>query len=207
MVAIAITSCSKESIRGGGRTITETRTVAAFNAVLQQGSVNVNVMQGTPQKVEVTGYENLLPIYETTVQNGTLVLKFGDDFYNVRNSNIEVNITIPALVSAAVNGSGDYRIKDFNGNELKAEINGSSNIYTQNCIYNITHLRINGSGHIRAAEIQSKESNVEINGSGKIDIMCSQKLRAIIHGSGEVNYLGNPAVTAEISGSGKVRKQ
>ena len=77
----------------------------------------------------------------------------------------------------------------------------------ENCVFDKTIFRVNGSGHIKAAQIESKESDVEINGSGKIDITCSEKLKAIIHGSGEVNYWGTPTVTVEISGSGSVRKQ
>jgi hypothetical protein len=206
-VAVALTACSKESIRGSGRTVTETRNVASFTEVKLEGSASINVEQGTQQKVEVSGYENLLPIYETIVQNGTLVLKFKNDYYNVRNSNISVNIIIPALSKIVINGSGEYKIKDFNGSNLTAEINGSGEIYTTNCVYDNTVIRLNGSGYVRAAQVQTKEADLEINGSGKIDINCSKNLKATIHGSGQVNYWGSPSVTVNISGSGSVNKQ
>ena len=207
MAVITMVACSKESIRGSGRTLTETRSVAPFTGVRQEGSANVNITYGTQQTVEITGYENLLPIYETNVQNETLVLKFRNDQYNVRNNNITVNITMPALSNIALNGSGEYRIKNFTGSNISAEINGSGEVYAENCVYDKTVFRVNGSGHIKAAQIESKESDVEINGSGNIDITCSEKLKAIIHGSGQVNYWGTPSVTVDISGSGSVRKQ
>ncbi len=75
LTVAALTSCEKESITGRGSTLTETRSVDPFNKVKLEGSGNVTVTQGTQQKVEVTGYENLLSIYETNVQNGLLVLK------------------------------------------------------------------------------------------------------------------------------------
>jgi hypothetical protein len=136
-----------------------------------------------------------------------LVVKFRSDQYNVKNSNITVNITVPALSNIAVNGSGEYRIKNFTGSNISAEINGSGEVQAENCVYDKTILRVNGSGHIKAIEIETKESDVEINGSGRIDITCLEKLKATIHGSGHVNYWGTPIVTVDISGSGSVRKQ
>ena len=167
LAAIFFTACTKDSIRGSGSTLTETRSVDPFTGVQLKGSGNVTVVQGAQQKVEVAGYENLLPIYETYVQNGTLVLKFQDD-YNIRNNNISVNITIPVLTATGINGSGKFTIKNFNGTSL----------------------------------------TTEINGSGKIDITCSQTLKAAIHGSGEINYWGSPvSVSVDVSGSGSVRKK
>jgi exosome complex RNA-binding protein Rrp42 (RNase PH superfamily) len=49
---ITLVSCSKESIRGSGRTLTETRSVTPFTGVRQEGSANVNITYGTQQTVE-----------------------------------------------------------------------------------------------------------------------------------------------------------
>jgi hypothetical protein len=164
-------------------------------------------VQGTQQKVEVSGFENLLPIYETFVQNGTLVLKFRSDYYNIQNNNIAINITVSSLTRIAINGSGQYRVKNFQGNNFIAEINGSGDIYAESCSYNAASLKVNGSGYIRAATLIANEAEARISGSGKIDIRSSQKLKATIQGSGEINYWGDPqTVTSEISGSGKIRK-
>lgn len=207
-VVITATSCSKNSISGSGSTITQNRTVAPFSAVQMEGSSNVVITQGAQQKVEVAGYENLLPIYETYVQNGTLVLKFKNDYYNIHNNNIRVNLTVNDLSKIGVNGSGQFAVKNFNSNSLTALINGSGDVMVENSIYNTADLKVNGSGQIRAQQLKVKQADVEINGSGTIDINCTESLNATIHGSGEINYWGSPAeVTIDVSGSGKVRKK
>ena len=163
---------------------------------------------GTQQKVEVTGYENLVPIYETYVTNGTLVVKFRNDYFNIRNSNIRVRIEVPQLSSTSLNGSGEITIRDFIGSNLSVTINGSGNIYSSNCSYNYLYAKVNGSGHLRATNISTNTSEAEISGSGTIDVTASQKLKARISGSGEINYYGNPAATdIQVSGSGHVRKK
>ncbi len=139
-----IAACSKESIRGSGSTLTESRTVPAFMGVRIEGSGKAVIVQGTQQSVEVKGYENLLPVYQTIVQNGVLVMKFKNNL-NVRNSNMEVSITVAEISNVSINGSGEINLSNFNGNSIEAEINGSGDIYATNNVYATSRLLINGS--------------------------------------------------------------
>lgn len=208
LIAFVITSCSKNAIRGSGNTLTETRSVSGFTGVQVNGWCKVNIVQGVQQKVEVKGFENLLQIFETSVQNGTLVLQFRRDYYNIGNNNIMVDITVQDLSRIGINGSGEYRMKNFQGTSFTAEINGLGDIYSENCHYNSAFLKVNGSGYINAVAVITNEAEAQISGSGKIDVSSSQKLKASIQGSGEINYWGNPqTVTSEISGSGKIKKR
>ena len=104
---ISIASCKKETITGSGNIKTETRTVAFFNKVQLNGSGTVTVNYAPNQKVDVEGYENLLPIYETYVSNQTLFLEFKNDYYRIKNNNIHVKIESPVLEGLAINGSGN----------------------------------------------------------------------------------------------------
>ncbi len=204
--SVFMVSCSKESVRGSGSTITETRTVSAFSGVRLEGGGKATMVRGSQQKVEVKGYENLVPIYETFVSNGVLVLKFKND-YTIRNSNMEVSITVGDLSYASINGSGEMAISNFDGNSIEAEINGSGDIFTTNNRYITSRLIINGSGYIRGREITANRATARISGSGKIDLTCTDKIEATIQGSGNINYWGNPTeAVSEVSGSGSIKK-
>lgn len=206
-VALFFTSCKKTTIRGSGATITETRAVTAFTGVRVEGTGKVKIVHGLTQKVEVTGFENLVPIYETNVTNNILTVKFKNDYYNVRNNNVSVSIVIPFLRNATINGTGEISFSDFIGGTITTEINGSGDIHTHNNYYDDAVLKINGSGFIRGAGIKATNADVEVNGSGKIEITCTDKLKATIHGSGEITYWGTPTqVVTNISGSGKVKR-
>ncbi|WP_207491882.1 head GIN domain-containing protein [Aridibaculum aurantiacum] len=206
--AIVLQSCGKESIRGSGPTITETRVLPAFTNVRVEGSGKATITQGATQEVIVSGYQNLVPIYETRVVNGTLILKFSNDYINIRNSNIDVAITIPTVSGASINGSGRIWLKGLIGTTLNVDINGSGDVYTENSIYNDAHYKVNGSGTIHAQNIQAQNASATISGSGTINLLCVQKLVANIAGSGDIYYWGNPAqIETSISGSGKVRRR
>lgn len=200
-------SCRKDSIRGGGSITSEQRNISGFTGVEGNADIKVHIMRGSTSNVEVRGYSNLVAITETDIVNGKLVVKYQHEYYNVKNSNIEVYITMPSLDYVATNGSGDVWIDGFNNNSLSAYINGSSNMNISNCVYDHIFLDINGSGNIVAAGLLSNRCEATIHGSGDIEISCSQNLKARIYGSGDIRYWGTPSLDVAISGSGTVTRQ
>ncbi len=204
---IVFSSCTK-SITGEGPTATQIRQVANFNKIKLNGSGDVEIVPSNAQQVIVSGYTNLLEVYESKVINGELVLGF-ESRKNIRNDNIKVRIEIPDIRGININGSGDVMINGFlQGTDLNALINGSGRIRIQSSAFNSTSYNINGSGDIFAAGIPSKTSEASITGSGFIELNCSQNLKIRISGSGTIDYYGNPPTTdIAISGSGVVRKK
>jgi hypothetical protein len=207
LCVIIFSSCTK-SITGEGPVVTETRTTAAFTGVQLEGSGEVEVLQGAVTSVAVTGYSSLVPIYTTSVHSGTLVLKFDNEYKNIRRNNIKTKIFVADISKVEIHGSGKSTVNGFlNSNNLAVAINGSGRIDVTNSAYAKFSAEINGSGDIKAITAPATEVDATINGSGYIAVTCSQKLKAKISGSGNIDYWGSPAVDTDISGSGKVRKQ
>ncbi len=207
LIAIVLFSCSKDSIRGNGLTITQDRTLAAFSRVVTNADIKVHIKYGTTQKVTVKGYENLVAITSSSVAGEVLTLEY-KDHYNVRNSNVEVFIEIPVLLETLLNGNGDVWVDGFKGGaNIFCRINGSGNTNISNSSYINAELTINGNGDIKAEGLDCQSADLDITGSGDIEVTCSQFLNARISGSGDIKYWGNPGITVNISGSGTVRRQ
>ncbi len=202
---LALASCSKERIKGNGSTSTETRNVTGFTAVSASGSTNVHIAQGASFKVEVKGYSNLLPYYETKLVNNTLELGYKPDV-NVKNDNTEVFITMPALNGLHLAGSGNISTTGaFNGNSVfNAAIEGSGAIHFSSGTATDFFARIAGSGNIYALDMVALNADTETSGSGNTEITATTKLKVKIAGSGNVYYRGTPVITTNISGSGAV---
>jgi uncharacterized protein involved in outer membrane biogenesis len=208
LLVVIFASCQKSMIHGKGETITQIRTVGTFTSAQVNGSIEMHIIKGAEQKVEVKGYSNLVNVVETNLVNNRLNIKFQDEFFNIRNNNVQVYITVPALDGAATNGSGGTSIEGFtNGGTISANVNGSGRITISNSTYDNAVLEVNGSGEINAAGLSSKNVDATIHGSGNIETTCSQVLKGSISGSGNIKYWGNPAVDVKISGSGRVKKQ
>ena len=208
LVATLLFSCKKDVIRGSGNTITETKTVSPFTAVETHYDIKAIITYGATQQLEVSGYENLLNILETPVENGVLKLKFNQNYNTVRNVNVVARIQLPAITATTIHGSNNIEVSNFaGGNAFTAQIHGSGDIRVNNSAFQTATLRINGSGDIDARGLQAQEATTNINGSGDVSITVTGKLNATINGSGNINYWGSPVVEATIHGSGRVIKK
>lgn len=206
---IAFTSCRKNFIKGEGQTVTETRELAEINAVELNGSEQLEIISGTENKVEITGYHNLVPVYESNVRNGKLILQMDDDYINVKNNNIRIKLYTTGVNRIYVNGSGDVDAHENIGISMNATINGSGTVTFGENHFTDMDITVNGSGDVNAKEAVSETVYADISGSGDIDVTVTKYLNVKISGSGTVDYWGNPSegVDTDISGSGKVRKQ
>lgn len=207
-ITLVTTSCNKHRLRGEGDSGSETRTPGSFTSVIADGSTPVDVYPSTEDRVVITGYNNLIGIYETNVSGGTLRLKFKDNYINIRNNNLSVAVYTKDMNSIKINGSGDVHLHSgLTSNAMVAEINGSGNVRIDENHFNNMGCNVNGSGDISAQPCIAQNVSTKISGSGNIRITAEKTLSVRISGSGNVDYWGNPQLTeVNISGSGKVIK-
>lgn len=204
-LSILFIACSKDAIRGEGTVITETRNLAGFNRIAVSGQTTVYLSPGTSFSVEVNGYQNLLPYFESKIINNTLQLGYAPGT-NIRNDNTEVYISLPALQGLEMAGSASIicsgvfpAVPDF-----QAKLTGSGNIYFSSGTCTRFLSELDGSGSINALHMKAERAESHITGSGKTEISASQELKVWISGSGKLYYRGNPVISSVISGSGEV---
>ncbi len=201
-----ISSCSKDLIRGNGPVITETRSVSNFNEVSVSGSTDVFITQGAAFSVEIKGYSNLLPHFETRLVNNTLYLGY-ENGTNVQNDNTEVFITMPSISGLSTAGTGNITTTGIfdHVSSFNARVAGSGSIYFSEGSAQQFSSVIEGSGNILAFGMQAVEAETRTTGSGNTEITATSKLKVKITGSGNVYYKSTPLITADISGSGVVQ--
>lgn len=206
---ITLSSCSKYNIKGAGSIISETRSIPAIDKVILNGSEDLEIIPSTQDKIVVTGYQNLVPVYGTNANGNTLNLAFESSYWNVRNNNIKLTLYTTNLNNIVLNGSGAITVRDsLRTSSLAISVNGSGNITTNNNYFNDIRLSINGSGEINAQHTSAQYVDANVSGSGAIDITALITLDATISGSGEINYWGNPTtVNKHIAGSGAINKR
>ena len=204
LAALLLASCAKERLSGSGAVVTEDRAVANFTKVTTSGASNVYIEQGDAFSVQVKGYGNLLPHFETVVRNQTLEVGY-KDVQSIKNDNIEVFVTMPALEGARINGSADIEATgDFTSNRMDFFIAGSGNIAVESGTAQNLFTDISGSGNIRLFGVTANKAAVSMSGSGTTEVNAVAALKAIINGSGTVFYKGSPTIETSVSGSGKL---
>ena len=200
-----LSSCNKASITGTGPIAQTERRIPHFHSIRSNADITVHVQYAPEQSVSVKGYQNLLNITDTKWVNGELVIQYKPAYCNVRNSNVEVFVFVPAIREIATNGSGDVDLHDFLLNDsLNLSIHGSSDIILDHSTFSFAKMTIKGSGNIYAWPAMIHTLQAAIHGSGDIETDCREKLFARIRGSGHIRYQGKPSLDVQISGSGTV---
>ncbi|HEV7330307.1 MAG TPA: head GIN domain-containing protein [Flavisolibacter sp.] len=201
---LLLASCTKDRISGSGTVTTENRNVANFTEVSTSGSSDVHIVQGTAFSVQVKGYNNLLPFFETKVINNTLEVGYQQGT-NIHNDNIEVFVTMPSFEGARIDGSADIDVKGaFTSNSVILSVYGSGNIDIEAGSTQSLTTDISGSGNIRAFGLAAEHADASITGSGTAELNVANHLKADIAGSGNIYYKGTPTLESFVSGSGKV---
>ncbi len=192
------------AVTGSGTVISESRNVNGFTSVNLQGSANVNITIGQSEAVVVKADDNIVPLIETYVQAGTLVIRTKNNTNVITRNPVDVTITMKSLVGVGLSGSGNIGVTGMNGDTLKVSLPGSGNITVSGTTTSLD-VSLPGSGTINCGNLQAKSVTAKINGSGNIQVYASQSLDASILGSGTIRYAGNPSqVNKSITGSGNI---
>lgn len=212
LVPLAPLTAQAGSVAGSGRSATESRSLAEFQALALSGSMDLVLRQGAVQSVQVQADDNLLPLLETVVEstgNGATLLvrwKKGQSLHT--RSKVLVTVVVPKLSAVAASGSGDIRVEAFNTPALKLSLSGSGDARLQGLTTEELGLSISGSSDVVASGSATR-LKISIAGSGDVRMadLKSDEVTVNIAGSGDVSYTGNAAVKSRVAGSGSVNKR
>lgn len=212
MIALAACSANAQENEGseaGGPAVQRSYALSGFDAVGSAGSQDVVVTVGGQHSVRAEGDAEVLERLEIKVEDGTLKIghKKGSDwsFWKRDRARTRIFVTMPAIRSAAVAGSGDMQIDRVQGDSFKASVAGSGDIEVAQMQVGEAKFSIAGSGDIKAAGT-AQRSSASIAGSGDIDIGGVQVRTASVSiaGSGDVRIHASETADVSIVGSGNV---
>lgn len=203
-MACAFASIAPERVVGSGKVVSETRSVSGFSSVTLQGSAEVDITFGTVESVVVKADDNILPLIETTVQGGRLIIATKSNASITTVNPIRVSVTMKTLQGLTLSGSGNMNVSGLVGKDLAIALPGSGNITVKGTADSL-NISLNGSGDIICKGLKARSVTASLNGSGNIQVYASESLDGKILGSGAIHYDGNPAkVSKSISGSGSI---
>lgn len=209
MLLFAMTACAQ--VTGSKNYITKKVHIGAFDGIKLQGSPDVIYTQKSgASSVEIYGSDNIIPLIETYVEGGSLIVKYKKNISISNSGKLEVRVTSPAINHLSVLGSGDIQLANgINvGNDVSVTVSGSGDINGDKIKCKSLSLSISGSGDIALTGIEAAQTEAHINGSGDINIAgrCTDATYSI-NGSGDIDGVNLKAksVSARINGSGDIK--
>jgi hypothetical protein len=230
LICSALTILALMTVTAGrvqGQSGKETRSVSDFSEISFGTAGNLHIRFGSQYSVVLEGDREYLSEIETVVKNGRLLIRHENNFRVFNGHRIEVYITMPALKSLGVSGSGIATVEDaFKVDNIDLSVSGSGKIEVGDISASAVDCGISGSGDInlkgpgeigkgdfsisgsgsfRGDNVKIEKLEVRISGSGNCSCNVKNDLKASVSGSGNVWYTGSPRVDARVSGSGHVR--
>lgn len=188
-------------LHGSGQVVSEQRQVGAFTNLVVGGIGIVEVRQGATEALRVFAEDNLLPLINSHVQDGTLVLGITGCIRN--SSELRYEVTVRDLDSLTLAGAATARVEGLNSDRLSLRISGDGTITAAGAARELS-VAIDGTGTVESRQLASVTAEVQVGGTGTVRLAASDRLDVQITGTGTVEYVGSPAVTQTISGLGSV---
>jgi Putative auto-transporter adhesin, head GIN domain len=213
-------------ITGYGVSKTETRIVSGFHDVVLGVHAKLRLRQGDSEGLSITGDDNIVPLVETVVEDGTLKIRWiNKRSQSINYKDLEVVVNARNIDGLTIAGSGRILAEKLKAATLRAEIDGSGAISfdaldADSVIATIRgnghlsaagradalEITVAGSGQISAAKLETRRTKIAVMGSGQAAVWAKEELNATIAGSGEINYRGKPHLSQTVAGSGSIRQ-
>lgn len=210
LLFLTFTACVQQRVTGSKNYITKNVKVGNFEGIKLSGSSNIIYTQkeGVPS-VEIYGSDNLIPLLETFVENGNLVIKYKKDT-SIRNGKMQIKVSAPAISLLSISGSSDVKLANgiTTNKDVSISVSGSGSIEGNKVSCSNLAVKISGSGDLELKGVAANHTKMTISGSGDADITgnCTDATYKV-SGSGNINAkdLKTQNVDVHISGSGAVK--
>ncbi len=214
-----------KTVSGSGTIKSETRAVSGFSGIALSLDALVEIQQDGAEGVTVETDDNLLPLIETVVEKGTLLIRHAAGNASISPSKLKIVVhakTIDRLsiagagdiqaealqaqeLKASIAGAGDMRIKSLDAGALSVKLAGSGDFSAAGHAASV-HASIAGSGDLKAAKLDAKDVELSIAGSGDAIVWARRTLQVNVAGSGDVKYFGDAEVKQSVIGSGSIER-
>ena len=215
-----------EQVQGSGNVQRQARNVAHFSGLSMSLPGNVEIRSGSGREgLTIEADDNLLPLIETVVEDGTLKIRAKRDA-NLRtrnlkvvvqardvdrlllagSGNIDADVVRGGRVRFDVGGSGSIKVRRVEGESVNVNLGGSGNLKAADGAVRNISISIGGSGNVDLAHVRTENASVTVAGSGDATLWVRDSLSLTVAGSGDVNYYGDPQISKSVVGSGSVRR-
>ncbi|MFA9217230.1 MAG: head GIN domain-containing protein [Sphingomonadaceae bacterium] len=214
-----------EHVQGNGTLSRQNRELGHFTALSTSLGGHVEIRLGKTESISIETDDNLLPLIETVIENGTLRIRQVRKDLQLEPRSLKIVVQAKDMERIAVAGSGTVVAERLQAPKLGFDIGGSGAIQVRNLEAQAVaislggsgelkasgkaeqvQVSIGGSGKVQAGQLQARDVMVSIGGSGQATVAARTSLNVSVAGSGDVAYYGDPQITKSILGSGALKR-
>jgi hypothetical protein len=199
-------------IPGSGKVAEEDRTIGEFTEIEVHGVVAADVTAGESPMLKLSGDDNLLPLIETEVRDGRLVIraKPGQNINPTTPLKAAVTATKP-LGRAEVSGAASCRVaaptapkfhgqgsgatsltlEGLDAEQLDLDASGASTVAASGKVQALT-AGASGASNLRLAGLEASTADVSVSGASGAEVKATEAITGSASGASNITVLGNP---------------
>jgi len=199
---VFIIGCDSDSeeFDGSDNIITVSRDFSEFVKIDAEDDLDVNIMQGNKQKVEIMVNDNLQEQLLTRVDDNTLFVGLANGSYS--NETFVVNIELLNLESIRLEDN-TRGVADVSTDVLGLDVNDSAELMLSGSSETL-NLNINDAGLLNGFSFTTNILNTTSTDASEVEITCNSELNGSVNDASELRYKGMPVVNAITSDNGKI---
>jgi Putative auto-transporter adhesin, head GIN domain len=206
MSCLLTTSCNNNGCtKGSGGIVFVELDLEPFHTIFTENDFQVRIEQGSEQKVEVEGQQNIINEITTVVSDGIWLISLTGDCYE--NIDIVIRITIPTIQSIESTGADQVILNSFDSlDQLTVLVSGSGQFFQSGVLTLSDRLTLlsTGAGEMTANFI-TQRLEVVSSGSANMNLSGAATSQTVaVSGSGDYSAFGltSNLCVIESSGSG-----
>lgn len=209
-------------VRGSGHSLKEVREVATFDAVEVSSGVHAQVSIG-PRKVEVEADDNILPLVETRVEDGRLLIRFKPHTNIWGSGDVNVVVQAPSIRGLEASGGSRIRARLAKADSLDVEVSGGGEVKAEDV--DVAQLDASGSGgatleligkadkmklemsggtRLKGSKLSTRTVRIDGSGGCTAEFQASELVKGELSGGCEVHLLGKASSRVSTSGGSSV---
>src|SRR5438309_2891521 len=199
------------------------RDVPAFDSIHVASGIRASVSVGPRKPLQVEADEDVLPLVETHVENGTLHIGFKPHTRLRGTGEVIVTAQTPELHAVATSGGaivrasltkadesaltadggGEIRARGVDARTLVAKASGGSVLQVAGRAENV-ELNLSGGSHFDGPQLEARDVEVHGSGGAVAELRASGNVRGGLSGGSEMHLRGGARASVATSGGSEV---
>ncbi|WP_294393526.1 head GIN domain-containing protein [uncultured Sphingomonas sp.] len=229
MRLLVLAALISATVAGPAVATTRTFPVGGFDRIRNTVPFDVRVHTGARPSARASGPQKILDRLVIDVRNGELVVGtrrgswISSWTWNRNSEPVVIDIAVPALSAAALDGPGAIRIDRVQGRSFTASLSGPgdmtiASLQAGNVDFRLAgpgnivaagrvasaRLDLSGPGDIRAMGLTVRDAAISVSGPGSIALTATGAVRGSLSGPGDITVRGGAQCDIRKSGPGAV---
>lgn len=205
-LALTLAACGKgtRGVPGSGIEATEIRQIDAFERIELVGSGRLTIEVGQAAPLTITADDNLLPLLETRVSDGQLVIRPTESISP--EIGLVFSVGTESLSGISLTGAASIVAGEVEAQSLEISIEGAGRVKVTGTADTLV-AGVAGAGELELFDLQAREAKIDLAGAAGAEVHADELLNVTIAGIGRVRYSGEPKLEKSISGLGSVKRR